>query len=328
MLRLKRDARWSTVSTDEDYPMFPYITKRLLQSIPTLLIVITLSFFLMRLAPGGPFDGERKLPPEIEANLLAAYNMDQPLFYQFVDYLGGIMQGDFGPSFKYKDFTVSDLIWSGFPVSLELGMWAMLLAVVFGVLIGCYAALHQNSKWDYLTMGGAMAGIAIPNFVMAPILTLVFGVYLSWLPVGGRSDGAFANKVLPILALALPQIAYIARMTRGSMIEVMGSHFIRTARAKGLSAAKVVRRHALKAALLPVVSYLGPATAGIITGSVVIEQIFGIPGIGRYFVQAALNRDYTLVMGTVVFYGGLIIMFNLVVDLIYGLLDPQIRYDD
>ena len=308
--------------------MFPYVIKRLLQSIPTLLIVITLSFFLMRLAPGGPFDGERKLPPEIEANLLAAYNMDQPLFFQFVDYLSGIVQGDFGPSFKYKDFSVSDLIWSGFPVSLELGMWAMLLAVVLGVLIGCYAALHQNTRWDYLMMGGAMAGIAIPNFVMAPILTLVFGVYLSWLPVGGWNDGALSNKILPILALALPQIAYIARMTRGSMIEVLGSHFIRTAKAKGLTAAKVIRKHALKAALLPVVSYLGPATAGIITGSVVIEQIFGIPGIGRYFVQAALNRDYTLVMGTVVFYGGLIIMFNLIVDMIYGLLDPQIRYEN
>jgi len=308
--------------------MIPYIARRLLQSIPTLLIVITISFFLMRLAPGGPFDGERKLPPEIEANLLAAYNMDQPLIYQFTDYIGGILQGDFGPSFKYKDFTVSDLIWSGFPVSLELGLWAMILAVIFGVIIGCYAALHQNSRWDYLMMGGAMAGIAIPNFVMAPILTLVFGVYLSWLPVGGWNDGAIGNMILPIVALALPQIAYIARMTRGSMIEVLGSHFIRTARAKGLTASKVLRRHALKAALLPVVSYLGPATAGIITGSVVIEQIFGIPGIGRYFVQAALNRDYTLVMGTVVFYGGLIILFNLIVDIIYGLLDPQIRYDD
>ncbi|MBE02889.1 oligopeptide ABC transporter permease OppB [Marinobacter lutaoensis] len=308
--------------------MLSYAFKRLAQSIPTLFIVITISFFLMRLAPGGPFDGERKLPPEIEANILAAYNLDKPLYWQFFDYLGGILQGDFGPSFKYKDFTVSDLIWAGFPVSLELGMWAMLLGVVFGVSIGCYAALKQNTRLDYLMMGGAMAGIAIPNFVMAPILTLVFGVYLSWLPVGGWDSGAVANKVLPVIALALPQIAYIARMTRGSMIEVMGSHFIRTARAKGLSERKVVRRHALKSALLPVVSYLGPATAGIITGSVVIEQIFGIPGIGRYFVQAALNRDYTLVMGTVVFYGALIILFNLVVDLIYGLLDPQIRYDD
>ncbi len=308
--------------------MLSYAFKRLAQSIPTLFIVITISFFLMRLAPGGPFDGERKLPPEIEANILAAYNLDKPLYWQFFDYLGGILQGDFGPSFKYKDFTVSDLIWAGFPVSLELGMWAMLLGVVFGVSIGCYAALKQNTRLDYLMMGGAMAGIAIPNFVMAPILTLVFGVYLSWLPVGGWDSGAVANKVLPVIALALPQIAYIARMTRGSMIEVMGSHFIRTARAKGLSERKVVRRHALKSALLPVVSYLGPATAGIITGSVGIEQIFGIPGIGRYFVQAALNRDYTLVMGTVVFYGALIILFNLVVDLIYGLLDPQIRYDD
>lgn len=307
--------------------MFSYALRRLLQSVPTLLVVITLSFFLMRLAPGGPFDGERKLPPEIEANLLAAYNMDQPLYMQYFDYLGGLLVGDFGPSFKYKDFTVTELIWSGFPISLELGMWAMLIGVVFGVLFGCYAALKQNTPADYMVMGTAMAGIAIPNFVMAPILTLVFGVFLGWLPAGGWNDGAWENKLLPILGLALPQVAYIARMTRGSMIEVMGAQFIRTARAKGISERKVVTRHALKSALLPVVSYLGPATAGVITGSVVIEQIFGIPGIGRYFVQAALNRDYTLVMGTVVFYGGLIILFNLLVDLIYGWLDPQIRYE-
>mgnify|MGYP000377079544 CR=1 FL=1 len=307
--------------------MFGYALRRLLQSVPTLLVVVTLSFFLMRLAPGGPFDGERKLPPEIEANLLAAYNMDQPLYMQYLDYLGGLLVGDFGPSFKYKDFTVTELIWSGFPVSFELGMWAMLIGVVFGVMLGCYAALKQNTPGDYMVMGTAMAGIAIPNFVMAPILTLVFGVMLGWLPAGGWNDGAWENKLLPILGLALPQVAYIARMTRGSMIEVMGAQFIRTARAKGISERKVVTRHALKSALLPVVSYLGPATAGVITGSVVIEQIFGIPGIGRYFVQAALNRDYTLVMGTVVFYGGLIILFNLLVDLIYGWLDPQIRYE-
>jgi len=307
--------------------MFGYALRRLLQSVPTLLVVVTLSFFLMRLAPGGPFDGERKLPPEIEANLLAAYNMDQPLYMQYLDYLGGLLVGDFGPSFKYKDFTVTELIWSGFPVSFELGMWAMLIGVVFGVMLGCYAALKQNTPGDYMVMGTAMAGIAIPNFVMAPILTLVFGVMLGWLPAGGWNDGAWENKILPILALALPQVAYIARLTRGSMIEVMGAQFIRTARAKGISERKVVTRHALKSAMLPVVSYLGPATAGVITGSIVIEQIFGIPGIGRYFVQAALNRDYTLVMGTVVFYGGLIIMFNLLVDLIYGWLDPQIRYE-
>ena len=306
--------------------MLSYAFKRLAQSIPTLFIVITISFFLMRLAPGGPFDGERKLPPEIEANILAAYNLDKPLYWQFFDYLGGILQGDFGPSFKYKDFTVSDLIWAGFPVSLELGMWAMLLGVVFGVSIGCYAALKQNTRLDYLMMGGAMAGIAIPNFVMAPILTLVFGVYLSWLPVGGWDSGAVANKVLPVIALALPQIAYIARMTRGSMIEVLRSNFIRTAKAQGLPERKILLRHALKPALLPVVSYLGPATAAVITGSVVIEQIFSIPGLGRFFVQGALNRDYTLVMGIVVFYGALIVVFNLLVDLAYVWLDPKVKY--
>lgn len=307
--------------------MFKYILKRIIQAIPTMLIIITIAFFMMRLAPGGPFTGERSLPPEIEANLKKAYNLDKPLVNQYFDYIGNILHGDFGPSFKYTDFTVTELISTGFPVSLELGVLAILFALIFGVSLGSIAAIKQNSKLDYILMGTSMIGIAIPNFVLAPIMTLVIGVYLKLLPVGGWNDGAWQNLILPVLSLALPQVAYVARLTRGSMVEVLGMQFIRTARAKGLSEKKVVTRHALKSALLPVVSYLGPATAAVITGSVVIEQIYGLPGLGRYFVQGALNRDYTLVMGTVVFYGLIIITFNLLVDMAYSYLDPQIRYD-
>lgn len=308
--------------------MLSYTLKRLLQAIPTLLIVITLSFFLMRVAPGGPFDGERRLPPEIEQNLRAAYHLDEPLPMQYIRYLGDLIQGDLGPSFKYKDFDVSELISQGFPASLELGIWAILAALLIGVPLGVIAAIRRNSTADYVVMSTALAGIAVPNFVIAPLLALVFGVLLGWLPAGGWNGGAWQNLLLPVVALSIQQIAYIARMMRASMIEVLGSHYIRTARAKGLSEWKVILRHALRPAMLPVVSYLGPAIAGIITGSVVIEQIFGIPGIGRYFVQGALNRDYTLVMGTVVFYGALILLLNLIVDLLYSMLDPQIRYDD
>ncbi|SDM07002.1 oligopeptide transport system permease protein [Modicisalibacter muralis] len=308
--------------------MLNYTLKRLAMAVPTLLVIITLSFFLMRIAPGGPFDGERALSPAIEANLRAAYHLDEPLVMQYLRYVGNLLQGDFGPSFKYKDFSVTELIAQGFPVSLELGFWAILLALLIGLPLGIIAALKRNSAIDYGVMGTALAGIAVPNFVIAPLLALTFGVLLAWLPAGGWNGGAWQNMVLPVIALSIQQIAYLARMMRASMIEVLGSHFIRTARAKGLSESKVILRHALRPALLPVVSYLGPAIAGIVTGSVVIEQIFGLPGIGRYFVQAALNRDYTLVMGTVVFYGGLIVLLNLVVDLIYSALDPQIRYDD
>ena len=281
----------------------------------------------MRLAPGGPFDREKQLPPEIEANILRAYNLDKPLHLQYVDYLKNILKGDFGPSYKYLDFTVTDLIMTGFPVSLRLGLYAILLAVFFGVTAGTLAALNQNSLFDYMVMGVAMTGIAIPNFVMAPLLALVFGVYLSWLPVAGWGGGALKYQLLPVITLALPQIAYIARMTRGSMVEVMNSNFIRTARAKGLAEKVVVVRHALRGGLLPVVSYLGPATAAVITGSVVIESIFDVPGIGRYFVNGALNRDYPVVMGVVIFYGVLIIGLNLLVDLIYGFFDPRVKVE-
>jgi oligopeptide transport system permease protein len=302
-----------------------YITRRILTGIPTLLVIVTVAFFMMRIAPGGPFDHERALPPDIEKNVLAAYDLDQPLVLQYGTYLLGVLRGDFGPSFKYRDFTVAELLWTGFPASLKVGGLAIVLAVLLGITLGTLAALRQNTGIDYAVMATAMTGITIPNFVMAPLLTLIFGVYLSWLPVAGWDGGAPPNLILPVIALALPQIAYIARLTRGSMIEALHTNYVRTARAKGLRERIVVARHALKGALLPVVSYLGPATAQVVTGSVVIETIFGIPGIGRYFVQGALNRDYTLVMGTVIVFAVLIILLNLIVDLLYGLLDPKVK---
>lgn len=305
--------------------MLRFAVKRLIGAIPTLFLIVTLSFFLMRIAPGGPFDRERIVPPEIEARLIHAYHLDEPLWKQYLRYLGDLVQGDFGPSLKYKDFTVTELIEGGFPVSMRLGGLAILIALLVGVATGTIAALRQNTPTDYTAMGVAMTGIVIPNFVLAPLLTLVFGLWLSWLPVGGWGGPIY--MILPVIALSLYQIGFIARLTRGSMIEVLRTNYVRTARAKGLPEHIAISRHALKAAILPVVSYLGPAIINTITGSVVIEQIFGIPGIGRYFVQAALNRDYTMVMGVTVFYGVLIILANLVVDLVYGLLDPRIRYD-
>lgn len=310
--------------------MLRLLLRRLLESIPTLLILIAVTFFMMRVAPGGPFDREKKLAPEIEANLRAAYHLDEPLWQQFGRYLWNLAQGDFGPSFQYRERSVTELIASGFPVSLQLGGLAMLIAVVVGVTLGSLAALRQNRAADYGTMAVAMTGISVPNFVVGPLLVLVFAVYLGWLPAGGLGEGAvgeggWRNLVLPVATLALTQVAYIARLTRGSMIEVLRSNFIRTARAQGLSTGTLLLRHALKPAIIPVISYLGPATAGLITGSVVVETIFDLPGLGRYFVTGALNRDYTLVLGIVVFYGALIILFNFLVDLVYGWLDPRAR---
>jgi oligopeptide transport system permease protein len=303
--------------------LLSYTLRRLLGAIPTLLILIGVAFVLIRAAPGGPFDTERSLLPEIEANLSAAYHLDEPLYRQFGRYLWGLLRFDFGPSFQYRDYTVTELIAAGFPVSLTLGACALVVAILVGVTAGSVAALRQNSWVDHGVMAVSMTGISIPNFVMAPLLVLVFAVYLRWLPAGGLGEG---NLVLPVVALALPQIAYLSRLTRGSMIEVLRSNFVRTARAQGLPTWQVIVKHAMKPALLPVVSYLGPATAHIITGSVVIEQIFSRPGLGRYFVTGALNRDYTLVMGIVVFYGVLIILFNFLVDLAYAWLDPKVRY--
>ncbi len=306
--------------------MLRYLIRRLIGAVPTLLILVAVSFLLIRLAPGGPFDTERQPSPEIEANLRAAYHLDEPLYQQFGRYLLALSKFDFGPSFQYRDYTVTELVMTGFPISLTLGGLAMLLAFLVGVSVGSLAAVKQNTAADHGVMAVAMTGISIPNFVMAPLLVLVFAVALRWLPAGGWGGGAPANLVLPVAALALPQIAYISRLTRGSMIEVLRSNFVRTAKAQGLSMRQIVLKHALKPALLPVISYLGPASAAVITGSVVIEQIFSVPGLGRFFVTGALNRDYTLVMGVVVFYGALIIVFNLLVDLAYAWLDPKVRY--
>lgn len=307
--------------------MLSYSLRRLASAVPTLLLLITVAFFLIRVAPGGPFDSERGLPPDIEANLAAKYHLDEPLILQYGRYLAQIARLDFGPSFHYLDWTVNDLIAQGAPVSFLLGFLALVLALGVGVPIGAWAAWRQNRPSDYTVMSVAMIGISVPNFVMAPLLILLFAITLGWLPAGGWEYSP-SRMVLPVITLALPMIAYIARITRGSMIEVLHSSFIRTARAKGMPEKKVLINHALKPALLPVISYLGPAAAAILTGSVVVERIFTIPGIGSYFVQGALNRDYTLVMGVVILYGLLIIAFNFLVDLIYAWLDPRIRYDE
>jgi oligopeptide transport system permease protein len=303
-----------------------YFFTRLAGAIPTLLIIITATFFLMRAAPGGPFDQEQTLPPEIMANLQSAYGLDQPVWTQYGRYLKSLVHGDFGPSFKYKDFTVTELIGQGFPVTLQLGVIAMALALLVGIPLGTFAALHHNSAADYATMSLAVVGIAIPSFVVLPFLALLFGVYLHWLPVAGWEPGSVRHLALPVIALALPPLAYIARLTRGSMLEVLRSHFIRTAFAKGLPLHTVILRHALRPALMPVASYLVPAVASIMTGSLVVESIAGLPGIGRYLVQGALNRDYTLVLGMVIIYSALLIGMGLVVDLLYAWLDPRVRH--
>ena len=312
--------------------MAGYAFRRFLGALPTMFIIVTLTFFMMHAAPGGPFDSNRRLPPEVERNIKAAYNLDKPVYQQYALYLERLAHGDLGPSFKNKDFTVVQLIGTGLPVSMRLGLSAMTLALFFGSLMGIWSALRQNRWQDYSVMTIAMAGITIPTFVTAPILSLIFGIYgVSLfghefsLPVGGWNGGALANMILPVTVLALPQIAVIARLMRGSMIEVLRANYIRTARAKGVPTSRIVLHHALRAAMLPLVSYLGPAVAAILTGSLIVEEIFGLPGIGRYFVQGALNRDYTLVMGVVICYAALIIVLNFGADIVYALLDPRVR---
>ena len=305
--------------------MLRFIGRRLLIAVPTLLLVITAAFFLMRAAPGGPFDADRRLSPEIEANLLARYHMDRPLPQQYVEYLAGVARGDLGPSLKYKDKTVLGILKENYPVSLRLGLSAILIASVVGVSLGVIAALRQNRAADYGVMAVAILGVCIPTFVTAPLLVLVIASKLGWLPTAGWNDGALANMVLPVTVLALPQIAIISRLTRAGMIEVLHSSYIRTARAKGLPEGRIVRKHALRAAILPLVSYLGPACAGLITGSLVVEKIFNLPGLGKFFVVSALQRDYTVVMGMVIFYAALILVLNLLADLLYAVLDPRVR---
>lgn len=305
--------------------MIAYAAKRLLTAIPTLLVLVTLTFFLMRLAPGGPFDRERSLPPEIEQVLAAEYHLDESLPRQYLRYLGNLLQGDLGPSFQYEGFNVSELISKGLPVSLALGLLAMTLALLVGGAMGIAAALAHRRWPDYTLMSTALLGVSIPSYVVAPLLVLVFAITLRWLPAGGWVAGRSSDLVLPVIALALPQVSAIARLLRGSLLEVLQQPYLRTARAKGLSPHLVILRHALKPALMPLVSYLGPATAAILTGSVVVEQVFDLPGMGRYFVQGALNRDYTLVLGVVAVYGAMIIGFNFLVDLAYGWLDPRVK---
>ena len=295
--------------------MLKFILRRCLEAIPTLFILITISFFMMRLAPGSPFTGERTLPPEVMANIEAKYHLNDPIMTQYFSYLKQLAHGDFGPSFKYKDYSVNDLVASSFPVSAKLGAAAFFLAVILGVSAGVIAALKQNTKWDYTVMGLAMTGVVIPSFVVA-----------HWLPGGGWNGGALKFMILPMVALSLAYIASIARITRGSMIEVLHSNFIRTARAKGLPMRRIILRHALKPALLPVLSYMGPAFVGIITGSMVIETIYGLPGIGQLFVNGALNRDYSLVLSLTILVGALTILFNAIVDVLYAVIDPKIRY--
>jgi oligopeptide transport system permease protein len=296
--------------------MTRYFFTRLAGAVPTLFIIITITFFLMRAAPGGPFDQEQALAPEIKANLQRAYGLDQPVWTQYGRYLKSLLHGDFGPSFKYKDFTVTELIGQGFPVTLQLGVMAIALALLLGVPLGTFAALHHNSAADTATMSLVVTGIAIPSFVVLPFLGLL---------VAGWESGSLRHLALPVIALALPPLAYIARLTRGSMLEILRSHYIRTAIAKGLPLRSVIFRHALKPALAPVASYLVPAVASILTGSLVVESIAGLPGIGRYLVQGAINRDYTLVLGMVIIYSALLIVMGLLVDLLYAWLDPRVR---
>ncbi len=306
--------------------MTRYFLMRLGGAIPTLFVIVTLTFFLTRAAPGGPFDREQSLPPQIMANLQNAYGLDQPVWVQYARFIRALGHGDFGPSFKYKDFTVTELIGQGLPVTLELGTVALSLALALGIPIGIFAALRHNSPGDYATMSLAVVGIAIPSFVVLPFLGLVFGIYFHWLPVAGWEPNSIRHLVLPVIALALPPLAYIARLTRAGMIEALRSRFIRTAVAKGLPLHTVILRHALRPALVPVVGYLAPAVASIMTGSLVVESIAGLPGVGRYLVQGALNRDYTLVMGMVIIYSTVLIGMGLVADLLYAWLDPRVRF--
>jgi len=305
--------------------MTGFILKRLAIAIPTIFAIITLSFFLMRLAPGGPFDAEVDLDPAVRANLERIYGLDQPLGVQYVRFLEGLAQGELGPSTTYPDRSVGQLIAQGLPVSLRLGLTGLALAAILGIAAGTYAAREQNTGADYGLMAFASAGIALPNFIVAPFLTLIFGVYLKWLPVAGWGDGGPRYWLLPVVALAIPQVAAVARIMRASMIETLSADYVRTARAKGMDEERVVWRHAFRSAVVPVVSYLGPAVAAIMTGSVIIEQLFALPGVGRFFVQGAINRDYQLVMGVVILYSSAVILLNLAVDLIYGWLDPRVR---
>ncbi|HEY6630268.1 MAG TPA: ABC transporter permease subunit [Rhizobiaceae bacterium] len=307
--------------------MLHYVLRRLLTAVPTMFVVVTVAFFLIRVAPGGPFNQERGLQPAIKANLDAQFGLNDPLWLQYLNYMNNLLHGNFGPSYNLPDFTVGELFANGLPVSVQLGAMALTLALLVGGVLGVVAALNQNRIADYIVIATATAGSTIPTFVIAPLIQLLFGLTWALLPIGGWGGGAFVNKIGPVITLALPQIAIVARLMRGSMIEALRAHHIRTARALGLSDWSIIVKHALRGAVLPVVSYAGPAAAALLTGSIIVETIFAIPGVGRYFVDAALNRDYTLVMGTVVVIALFTIVFNLIVDILYAVVDPRVRYD-
>ncbi|MCL2719758.1 MAG: ABC transporter permease subunit [Treponema sp.] len=308
--------------------MGQFVFKRFLSIIPTMFIIITIGFFIIRLAPGGPFAREKAVPQAILENLMAKYHMDEPLIKQYLRFMGGVLQGDLGPSFTNKDFTVNELIAFSLPNSIILGLASLVLSLIFGITAGIISALKQNKLADYTVMSLAVTGISIPTFVIGPVLMLIFAVSLNWLPTSGWIDGRHGIKtmIMPVITLALPQFAYIARLMRASMLETLRSDFVRTALAKGLSMPVIIFKHVLKGACLPVVSYLGPAMALVITGSVVVEKIFAIPGLGMHFVRSAINRDYTMIMGTVIVYSLILVILNFIVDIIYGFLDPRISY--
>ena len=304
--------------------MLKLILNRLLVSIPVLLAVVTITFFMIHAAPGGPFDCDRVVSPQVMEKLNEKYNLDAPLYKQYFDYLGSAIQGDFGPSFRYPGRTVSEMIAIGLPITFELAIYSILFATFLGITFGSLAALKQNTLLDYIPMSIAMAGICIPSIVLGPLLSLIFGIWMGWLPVSGWGTYP-GDKLLPVVTLGTAYAAYCARLSRGGMLEILGQDFIRTARAKGLSEFRVVVVHALRGGLIPVVSFLGPAIAGLLAGSFVVETIFGIPGLGRFYVQAAFNRDYTMILGTSIFFSALIILFNLLADLLGAAMDPRVR---
>ncbi|MBG1232407.1 ABC transporter permease [Aestuariivirga litoralis] len=307
--------------------MLRYTFRRLLTAIPTLFLIVTISFFLMHVAPGGPFDMEKGIPPEIKKNIERVFHLDLPVWQQYLEYLWNLAHGDLGPSYVLLNFSVAELFRIALPISAWIGFWAMVFALVLGTVLGVIAALRQNRWIDYVVIAIATFGSTLPTYVTAPVYQIIFGVLLRLTPVGGWGDGSFKHAIGPIIILGLPQLAIVARLMRGSMIESLSANHIRTARAMGLSEYAVIVRHALRGAILPVVSYAGPAMAQLITGSIIIESIFQIPGVGRYFIDGALNRDYTLVMGTVVMIAVFTIIFNFIVDLLYAVIDPRVRYE-
>ena len=305
--------------------MLIFICKRIIYAIPTILVIATITFFLIRLAPGDPLSDEKAVPPEIQVNLDAYYGFDDPLWLQYIHFMEHLFQGNLGPSFKYVGWTVNELIAQAFLTSLELGALSLVVAILLGLILGVIAALKKNTALDYFSMSIAMAGICMPTFVMGPLLVLFFGLYLEWFnPLGWEH---WSDRVLPALTLGIYYAAYIARLTRSGILEILNSDYIRTARAKGLPEWRVVFVHGIKTGLLPVVAFLGPASAGLISGSFVVETIFQVPGLGRFFVMAAFNRDYTMILGTVLFYAVLVILMNLIVDIFQIILNPRLKYE-